>query len=53
MPKSRVRKRKPEKRTKKETWWGRNWRYVDSGVTHGCLPLVGIAFALPLATVLL
>ena len=41
MPKSRKRKQRTvERPARNDTWWWRNRRYVDSGATFGCLPLL-------------
>ena len=47
MPESRKRKkRKVEQPRAKKSWWSRNWRYIDSGLTAGCLPVLA-ALATP------
>lgn len=53
MPKSRTRKRKVSERpARKRSWWSRNWRSVDSGVTYGCLPAVACILVFPLVIML-
>ena len=53
MPEGRKRtKRKVERPPAEKSWWSRNWRYVDSGVTAGCLPLIAVLVATPIALLL-
>ncbi len=48
MPESRKRKKRPaEQPSRKRSWWSRNWRYVDSGLTAGCLPAIASLFLVP------
>jgi hypothetical protein len=48
MAKGRMSKERPAERPlRRKSWWSRNWRYVDSGLTAGCLPAVALLFLVP------
>lgn len=48
MGKSRTRKRKSvERPAQKRSWWGRNWPFIDSGITFGCLPVIAFIALIP------